>query len=675
MAKRYQENLTIEDLRSRITNNKIHSIDFDLGTLTIEQRKLIGKNFQYIAHQFDLKGYKAAFEKQIHNILAKFEDINSRKLIHRLHPINTLLYKEFTQQRFRDETVNKLNNTEEVHKLFNMLANPNGISKFNSLKKNDEKTIMKQLMILPSTIFKPTDKNLGPCIMSTKWYHKQCIIHLLKDDTFEFIDFLEETPRGPDKFRPIQFIEQTKRLLKAISIQYFSKWTPNKNDIKDEILANVKELPAKFYIIPKVHKSEPTSRPIAADHSSILTPTSNMLAIIFNNNIKPDPVTNISKYPTIIKDTYSLINNDLEQVNKLNLITEDTIILTADVTALYPSMTISYHGQIMRQVIRDFKYKTYKGFNFDSDLLTKLFFLVLTRHTVQYTDHEGKTLVFHQLKGTATGTALAPAYANLALSALETNIITDFKENIILFRRFIDDILLIWKGSLETLKKFQTSLQEIYKLELTWKQGPNIEFLDLNLSINNSQITYKTYQKKINNYLYLPYGSAHPKQIFEGITKGEIIRYCRTNRNFTDFIEITKMLFTRLIQRGYPADLLNNTLHNMIYNIIGKDKTKNESNHFEINGLINLFNYYKLQNQPIFSKEKNTLVPQTERTDSKTKEITHDTRLILPYFNMRSTKAIKAVKRYLEELTDLEIQTAYTIQQTLGHWLLRADDF
>jgi len=60
---------------------------------------------------------------------------------------------------------------------------------------------------------------------------------------------------------------------------------------------------------------------------------------------------------------------------------------------------------------------------------------------------------------------------------------------------------------------------------LKWKvdqQSNRTTFLDLNVSIQNSTITFSTYQKPLNLYLYLPPLSAHPPSCLKGLIKGQV---------------------------------------------------------------------------------------------------------------------------------------------------------
>jgi hypothetical protein len=85
-------------------------------------------------------------------------------------------------------------------------------------------------------------------------------------------------------------------------------------------------------------------------------------------------------------------------------------------------------------------------------------------------------------------------------------------------------------------------------------------FLDLNIDINGSSITFSTFQKPLNLYLYLPPLSAHPPSCLKGLIIGELKRYWLqyTTENFEDLV--SKFL-TRFIARGHSIEKLSTTFN------------------------------------------------------------------------------------------------------------------
>ena len=82
--------------------------------------------------------------------------------------------------------------------------------------------------------------------------------------------------------------------------------------------------PAKFYIIPKIHKSPIAGRPIAASHSFITRP----ISIFVDKLVKPS-----ISMPTVLRDSGELI----QCLGGIKL-PADCLLVTADVSSLYPNI-------------------------------------------------------------------------------------------------------------------------------------------------------------------------------------------------------------------------------------------------------------------------------------------------------------------------------------------------
>lgn len=65
-----------------------------------------------------------------------------------------------------------------------------------------------------------------------------------------------------------------------------------------------------------------------------------------------------------------------------------------------------------------------------------------------YFEYDGS--VYHQIKGTAMGTRIAPSYANHFMGIFESKFITSnnpFLSKIHIYRRYIDDLFILWEGN------------------------------------------------------------------------------------------------------------------------------------------------------------------------------------------------------------------------------------
>lgn len=297
--------------------------------------------------------------------------------------------------------------------------------------------------------------------------------------------------------------------------------------------------PGLFYALPKLHKTDLSIRPII---SNIKHPTSNISRYI-HTVLKPTA----EKSKTFIKNSSDLIN----QLKKIK-ITRDTLIITADIESLYTNIPNNLGCKLTTAELYKDKSHTTKPKN--ADTFQTLLNNVLSNNIFTFNEQ-----YFIQTKGTAMGTIMAPTYANTLLKHMEeTKLINNPTHRQLinqthLYKRYIDDILIIFDNKNNILQKLIETLKQTYlplKLNITYGQTQN--FLDLTLTINPKTLKIDTqlYKKPFDNTLLNP-TSNHPKHTIQNILTQEIQRIKRLcNNPINCQIQQTKLLKQALIQ-GY----------------------------------------------------------------------------------------------------------------------------
>ena len=176
---------------------------------------------------------------------------------------------------------------------------------------------------------------------------------------------------------------------------------------------------AKFYIIPKIHKTSMVGRPIAASHSYITRP----LSIFVGEYVKPR-----LKMPTVLRDTGELI----ETLASIRL-PPQCFLVTANVISLYPNVDTKKALVALDLLLREAGAP-------DTPLLIQFSRLVFKNNFLK-TEFSGD--IFHQTFGIAMGTPFAVTAANAFMYYLENDVVTQFSSNLLLYKQFIDDIFLI----------------------------------------------------------------------------------------------------------------------------------------------------------------------------------------------------------------------------------------
>ena len=200
--------------------------------------------------------------------------------------------------------------------------------------------------------------------------------------------------------------------------------------------ANVKT--PTFYLLPKMHKGGCPGRPIISGCQSPTVALSQCLDF----HLKPI----VKEIPYFIKDT----NNFLKK-NVLNLKTQinpGNFFVTKDVKSLYTNIPQNLGIQCCLDAMENF----YKGaLPLPIHDLQQMFTFILKHNYFEFDDR-----CYIQIHGTAMGTPFAPNFANIFMHNCESQILTTAPEQktLLVWKRFIDDIFLVWTHGEESLLSF-----------------------------------------------------------------------------------------------------------------------------------------------------------------------------------------------------------------------------
>ena len=228
-------------------------------------------------------------------------------------------------------------------------------------------------------------------------------------------------------FRRHKVIETREKLVQS----YSHFLPPNSHKFLRSLDDNSQSLnPAKFYVIPKIHKSPIAGRPIAASHSFITRP----ISIFVDELVKPS-----ISMPTVLCDSGELI----QCLGGIKL-PADCLLVTADVSSLYPNIDTKKAIIALDLLLREGKVA-------QTPLLVQFTRLVCENNFLQ---SEFSRDIYHQTYGIAMGTPFAVTAANAFMYYHERDIIELYAQHLTLYKRFIDDIFVIWDGTREILLNF-----------------------------------------------------------------------------------------------------------------------------------------------------------------------------------------------------------------------------
>ena len=394
----------------------------------------------------------------------------------------------------------------------------------NNLTKH-EREELGELKSNPNIKILPTDKNLGPALVSTDWVQAETLRHLHDELSYHKVT-------QQDWYANRLNVVNSREKLMTIYSRFISPSVARFLRSFDHFVS-----PAKFYVIPKIHKNPMVGRPIAASHSFITRPISTFV----DELIKPKV-----HMPTVLRDSGELI----QLLENTVLPDGDCFLVTADVASLYPNVDTKKALIALDLLLREAGAP-------ETPLLIQLARLVFENN---YLSSEFCPDIFHQKFGIAMGTPFSVTVANAFMYHHEKDIVDHYSQYLILYKRFIDDIFAIWCWPKDTLLEFLGALNsKDQRIQLTHCISElSISFLDLFLYRDGSSsvLQFSIFQKPLNKYLYIPFESFHPSSNKKAFIKGELMRYARNSSSFKSFSETRERFWKRLRLRGYPFAFL-----------------------------------------------------------------------------------------------------------------------
>ncbi|XP_067120768.1 uncharacterized protein [Centruroides vittatus] len=112
------------------------------------------------------------------------------------------------------------------------------------------------------------------------------------------------------------------------------------------------------------------------------------------------------------------------------------------------------------------------------------------------------------------GSPVAGDLCEMVIRQLEQKVLLQYLPTIILYKRYIDDIIILWRNVPDVSAFVESVHDNPYGLTVELEQANNtgVHFLDLNINIEGSSIHTSVYRKPGMASLYIPVGSCDPFQ-------------------------------------------------------------------------------------------------------------------------------------------------------------------
>uniref|UniRef100_A0A8C5QN04 GIY-YIG domain-containing protein n=1 Tax=Leptobrachium leishanense TaxID=445787 RepID=A0A8C5QN04_9ANUR len=426
---------------------------------------------------------------------------------------NIKVFGDMLEEEFREINIKK--NQRKKHLEFNL--------------NRKEREALNKLQAKKDLVFRQADKGGGIIIQNRADYVKEAERILSDKETYQLLT------ENPTK----EYLKQIGTLLEG----GLAEGILSKEEF-DFLFTPFPRL-AILYHNPKIHKSliSPPGRPIISGIGSL---TANLSEYIDSFLQKYVPLA-----PSYIKDT----GHFMEVLQGLQW-KETYILASLDVTSLY---TVIEHEKGLLAVDKRLEEDPEIGSK-QRNFLCEAIRFCLTHNFFGF-----QNKFYLQKTGTAMGAKFAPGYANIFVAHWEQEVIWEnnpFRANLALWRRFIDDIFIVWEGGREDLDRFFDYVNtNNMDLKFTIEVGDRtLNFLDLNIFITDTNFCTKTFFKPTDKNSYINYNSCHHKKWLNNIPKNQFGRIRRNCTKMSDFIVQSKELSQKFCYKQYPNPLVEKSL-------------------------------------------------------------------------------------------------------------------
>ena len=373
-------------------------------------------------------------------------------------------------------------------------------------------------------VIKPADKGSAVVVMDREHY----------------ISEAERQLSDSRHYKPLDH-DPTDEFAKKVSLAVHSMYEDGHISEKNmDFLIVDRPRAGRFYLFPKIHKAGNPGRPIVSANGH---PTEKISEFV-DLHLQP----HVLDLPSHLKDT----TDYLRKLDEAGPVSQETLLVSLDVTALYTNIPHQDGIQACeeawdRRHVKDPPTKT----------LVELLTIILKCNNFEFNGRH-----YLQVQGTAMGTKMAPAYANIFMGKLEGQLLRTVQLKPFSWLRFIDDIDMKWGHGQDNL---QTFLEEANNFHPTIKftaetSNDNHVFLDTNSTLVGDSIQVDLYTKPTDTHQYLLPTSCHPKHICRNIPYSLALRIRRICSTTDAFENRVKELTSHLKRRGYSLQEISTAI-------------------------------------------------------------------------------------------------------------------
>lgn len=368
----------------------------------------------------------------------------------------------------------------------------------------------------------------------------------------------------------------------------------------------IKPTAPKITGLPKIHKADMPVRPVI----NFTTAPAYKIAKYLNNwlleNLKIDNDTSVKNNMEL---TDKIISTEIPKNGKL---------ASFDVTNMYSNIPVAETIKITRNLLRQN--------NVNENKIDEVITLLDVISKQNYFEFNNK--FYEQTDGLPMGSPLSGTLANIYLNHFEKTHVNSnsnkYKNNIIYWHRYVDDVLILFNGTNRQLENLHTYINSIHtKIQFTLEKEENktINFLDLTIKNENQRHTFKIFRKRTQTNHTIHNSSHHPAQHKIAAYNHMLHRLNNIPMSDDDYNDEIRTITQIATKNGYSERMIHRINRKIKSRIIQRDLSTLYENENNNNNKKYLSMYYNENTsniaRKIFNNYGYTLSHKTNNTLSK----------------------------------------------------------
>ena len=389
-----------------------------------------------------------------------------------------------------------------------------------------ERQSINELATDKSVVIKPSDKSKGFVVMSRNSYVQKVNAMLGDSENYESCQLK---------------VEELDKMARSTIDRITSGKLPTA--LHNALLPSNSRM-SRFYGLPKDHKQGLPLRPVVSSCGSPLSNVSLLLERILNQLLEFVPA-HLSSTEECVKE-----------LRNLGRLPDNCIVASMDVAALYTNIPINESIDAAMEMLEEHR-QSVDMFSLAIPDVRRLLEFVLNSNYFVFGEK-----VYRQRKGLAMGNNLAPPMAIIFMSKFEQEALamTPWKPS--LYKRYIDDCLVVWLHGLERLIEFIEFLNSRHpNIRLTSQHtlqdnGRSVSYLDLSVSVCSGYISWELFVKPSHSGVHLSYESALPETVKKSVAVEQFRRADRNANNVPGRQRGNEKIEDLLRTNNYPHEII-----------------------------------------------------------------------------------------------------------------------